>query len=85
MTLVELNTLLKALKAAHDEIDLSTVEPSGVTKLPTTAPFEDRRRRRNSHAAKRRKQVIVRIAGPLHRETCQPISRKTRRRADLLG
>ena len=40
MTLAELNTLLKALKAAHDEIDLSTVEPSGVTKLPTAAPLK---------------------------------------------
>ncbi len=35
MTLSELNTFLKALKAAHDEIDVSTVEPSGVSKLPT--------------------------------------------------
>lgn len=35
MTLPELNTFLKALKSARDEIDVSTVEPSGVSKLPT--------------------------------------------------
>ena len=35
MTLTELNTFLKALKTAQDEIDVSTVEPSGVSKLPT--------------------------------------------------
>jgi len=35
MTLTELNTFLKALKAAGDDIDVSTVEPSGVSKLPT--------------------------------------------------
>ena len=35
MTLTELNTFLKALKSARDEIDVSTVEPSGVSKLPT--------------------------------------------------
>jgi len=35
MTLTELNTFLKALRAAQDEIDVSTVEPSGVSKLPT--------------------------------------------------
>src|SRR5688500_963226 len=35
MTLSELNTFLKALKAARDDIDVSTVEPSGVSKLPT--------------------------------------------------
>jgi hypothetical protein len=35
MTLGELNTFLKALKAATHEIDVSTVEPSGVSKLPT--------------------------------------------------
>jgi hypothetical protein len=35
MTLAELNTFIGALKAAEDEIDVSTVEPSGVTRLPT--------------------------------------------------
>jgi hypothetical protein len=35
MTLTELHTFLKALRAAEDDIDLSTVEPSGVSKLPT--------------------------------------------------
>ncbi len=35
MTLTELNTFLKALKAAERDIDVSTVEPSGVSKLPT--------------------------------------------------
>lgn len=35
MTLTELNTFLKALKSARDEIEVSTVEPSGVSKLPT--------------------------------------------------
>ena len=35
MTLTELNTFLKALKGARDDIDVSTVEPSGVSKLPT--------------------------------------------------
>lgn len=35
MTLSELNTFLKALKAASEEIEVSTVEPSGVSKLPT--------------------------------------------------
>jgi hypothetical protein len=35
MTLTELNTFLKALKTARDDIDVSTVEPSGVSKLPT--------------------------------------------------
>jgi hypothetical protein len=35
MTLTEMNTFLKALKAAQDTIDVSTVEPSGVSKLPT--------------------------------------------------
>jgi hypothetical protein len=35
MTLTELNTFLKALKSAQNEIDVSTVEPSGVSKLPT--------------------------------------------------
>ena len=35
MTLGELNTFLKALRTAQDEIDVSTVEPSGVSKLPT--------------------------------------------------
>ena len=35
MTLTELNMFLKALKAARDDIDVSTVEPSGVSKLPT--------------------------------------------------
>jgi hypothetical protein len=35
MTLTELNMFLKALKSARDDIDVSTVEPSGVSKLPT--------------------------------------------------
>jgi hypothetical protein len=35
MTLSELNTFLKALKSAEADIDVSTVEPSGVSKLPT--------------------------------------------------
>ncbi len=35
MTLSELHTFLNALRAAHGEIDVSTVEPSGVSKLPT--------------------------------------------------
>lgn len=35
MTLTELHTFLRALKAADHEIDVSTVEPSGVSKLPT--------------------------------------------------
>lgn len=35
MTLPELNVFLAALKAADGEIDVSTVEPSGVSKLPT--------------------------------------------------
>lgn len=35
MTLPELNVFLAALKAAEDEIEVSTVEPSGVSKLPT--------------------------------------------------
>ena len=35
MTLSELNIFLKALKAAEQDIDVSTVEPSGVSKLPT--------------------------------------------------
>ena len=35
MTLSELNIFLKALKSAENEIDVSTVEPSGVSKLPT--------------------------------------------------
>ena len=35
MTLTEMNTFLKALKAAQETIDVSTVEPSGVSKLPT--------------------------------------------------
>jgi hypothetical protein len=35
MTLTELNTFLKALKTARDDVDVSTVEPSGVSKLPT--------------------------------------------------
>jgi hypothetical protein len=35
MTLTELHTFLNALKAASDDIDVSTVEPSGVSKLPT--------------------------------------------------
>lgn len=34
MTLSELNIFLQALKSSHD-IDVSTVEPSGVSKLPT--------------------------------------------------
>jgi len=35
MTLGELNTFLKALKNASSDIEVSTVEPSGVSKLPT--------------------------------------------------
>jgi len=35
MTLTELNTFLKALKTAEGDIEVSTVEPSGVSKLPT--------------------------------------------------
>jgi hypothetical protein len=35
MTLTELNIFLAALKAAEGEIEVSTVEPSGVSKLPT--------------------------------------------------
>jgi len=35
MTLSELNIFLAALKAAEEDIDVSTVEPSGVSKLPT--------------------------------------------------
>jgi hypothetical protein len=35
MTLSELNTFLGALKAAERDIEVSTVEPSGVSKLPT--------------------------------------------------
>jgi hypothetical protein len=35
MTLTELNTFLKALKSAEHDVDVSTVEPSGVSKLPT--------------------------------------------------
>lgn len=35
MTLTELNVFLGALKAARNDIDVSTVEPSGVSKLPT--------------------------------------------------
>ena len=35
MTLNELNVFIKALKAAGDDIEISTVEPSGVSKLPT--------------------------------------------------
>ena len=35
MTLPELSIFLKALRAARDEIEVSTVEPSGVSKLPT--------------------------------------------------
>ena len=35
MTLTELNIFLKALKSAEDDIEVSTVEPSGVSKLPT--------------------------------------------------
>jgi hypothetical protein len=35
MKLTELNIFLEALKAAGSDIDLSTVEPSGVGKLPT--------------------------------------------------
>ena len=38
MTLPELNTFLRALRAATSEIDVSTVEPSGVSKLPTMKP-----------------------------------------------
>ncbi|HEX9905728.1 MAG TPA: hypothetical protein VGA77_12250 [Propylenella sp.] len=42
MTLTELNTFLKALKTAQDEIDVSTVEPSGVSKLPTVKVSRNR-------------------------------------------
>ena len=42
MTLTELNTFLKALKSARDEIDVSTVEPSGVSKLPIMKPQRTR-------------------------------------------
>jgi hypothetical protein len=35
MTLTELNIFLGALKAARNDIEVSTVEPSGVSKLPT--------------------------------------------------
>jgi hypothetical protein len=35
MTLGELNTFLGALKASEQTIEVSTVEPSGVSKLPT--------------------------------------------------
>lgn len=35
MTLSELNIFLKALKGSGGDIDVSTVEPSGVSKLPT--------------------------------------------------
>ena len=35
MTLSEMNIFLKALKNARDDIEVSTVEPSGVSKLPT--------------------------------------------------
>ena len=38
MTLPELNTFLRALKASASEIDVSTVEPSGVSRLPTMKP-----------------------------------------------
>ena len=42
MTLPELNTFLRALKAAPSEIDVSTVEPSGVSRLPTMKPPRSR-------------------------------------------
>jgi hypothetical protein len=42
MTLTELNVFLKALKAARDDIDVSTVEPSRVSKLPTVKPQRSR-------------------------------------------
>ncbi len=35
MTLPELNTFLGALRAAEGDIEVTTVEASGVTKLPT--------------------------------------------------
>ena len=35
MTLSELNVFLGALRAAVGEVDVSTVEPTGVSKLPT--------------------------------------------------
>jgi hypothetical protein len=35
MTLTELNIFLKALKAADYDIEVSTVEASGASKLPT--------------------------------------------------
>jgi hypothetical protein len=37
MTLTELNVFLKALKTARDDIDVSTVEPSGVSKCSVRA------------------------------------------------
>jgi hypothetical protein len=38
MTLPELNIFLRALTAPATEIDVSTVEPSGVSRLPTMKP-----------------------------------------------
>jgi hypothetical protein len=35
MTLSELNAFLKALKSAEGELDLSTLEPAAVKKLPS--------------------------------------------------
>ncbi len=35
MTLTELNTFVGALKAAEGDIEVSTLEPSGGSKLPT--------------------------------------------------
>ncbi len=35
MTLSEMNVFLRALKNAREDIEVSTVEPSGVSKLPT--------------------------------------------------
>lgn len=34
MTLPELNAFLRALKGAKEEIEVATVEPSGVTRFP---------------------------------------------------
>ena len=44
MTLAELGVFVKALKGA-DEVDISTVEPMGVTKLPTATPLKTDKRR----------------------------------------
>jgi hypothetical protein len=44
MTLEELGVFVKALKGA-DEVDISTVEPMGVAKLPTATPLKPDKRR----------------------------------------